>query len=353
MRISSGLAVSRIIIALLIVAILVVAVLTLALYSRGKNNPSPSLHSLDHTYFAYLLKNPTEESPVGIASYGISNNSGTLHFYRIDASEVEGIADVSAINAVTNWNYSIYPQYGILSCITCASLQMNVNAVVNTTSGQQIFWIQNTVSFFDTSTDSFLPAHGQIWNLTTIDANMSTGISGNGELGELDNQTDYGFGSFFAPTMSYNLPLSVKLVTSVQMIQNGVQIRLYDSPFGNGTFSPYGVAYMPIGNALSASIVVTPFVTYPWGYPNGLRPTFDSELVWTAYCCAQTTKFTEMDSSLSLSYLNSASGGFVPYPSYYTFGDVIETASNLRVVPIQTGGEVTIGQNNNSFLSSS
>jgi len=350
------------IIALIVVVILVAAVLGVILGLRllvGNKSPSSILNQ---TEFQYYLKNPTIASPIGIASYGIYNYSGSLRTYSINSSEVESVADVSALSAFTTWNDSISSSYSFLACVPCASLQMNVNVVAKTTNGFQSFWVQNWVSFSDTANHYALLVHGLIFNQTTINANVSLYSTGNGQISVLPfapefNNTVYGFGSFLEQSRNYSLPLVITLITSVQPYHDGIEVRLSDNPVGNGTFPPtfapnndtFGIVEIPINNVTSASIVVNGNVPIPWRYSNGFHPTYDSELVWTAYCCGQVTKFTEMDSNLSLMYMNS-SGRFVSYPSFYTFGEVVERGSNLRVIATQTGGQVVVGENNNTLL---
>jgi Thermopsin len=342
----------------LVGTLFVVAILGGAVALQSIDHSSPSLFNtskfLNETYFGYLLNNPTAPSPVGIAAYGLSNYSGSVRSYSIDSSEVVGEANVTALSPLTTWNNSVSPSGSFLSCVQCASLQMNVNAIVRTQEGEQVFWIQNLLSFSNTTKNIALRPIGMIWNQTTINADITPQTSGNGSpniLGQHNNIV-YGFGSFVGGTANYSLPLSIRLTTSIASNPNGISIVLSDYPFGDGTFSTgndsYGIASIPISNVISASIVVTPNTLYPWNN-SGIFPTLDSELVWTGYCCGQTTKFTAMSSNLFLSYLNSE-GHLVSYPSFYTFGDVIETASNLQVIPTVAGGQVVVGENNNSFV---
>lgn len=345
---------------LLIAGILVAAILFVVLELRwtGENKliGSPFNNSeqfLNETHFGYLINNSKAESPVGIATYGIYNYSGSLESYSINSSEIIGEANISSISAFTTWNDSIFPSFSALSCVQCASLQMNVNAIVRTKDGEQIFWIQNVLAFSNTSTDKVLKPEGIIWNLTTANSNMSTNTVGNGYRSPLGNNIVYSSTSFFnGQEVDYTLPLHVRMTTSIYADANGVTIQLSNHPFGNGTLSrdndTFLTAYFPSNNVISASIVVTTSL-YPWRYNTIGYPTFDSEIVWTGYCCGQTTKFVEMNSNLSLMYFDSE-GHLVWYPSFYTFGEVEETASNLRVIPIQGGGHVVTGENNNTYL---
>jgi len=355
-----GMSKTRKTIALGVLLLIVVAGIAVELprYVKGTPFKNPE-QFVAETDFGYYLSNPQKESPVGVASYGIYNNSGSLQTYSINSSEVVGKANISSIAALTTWDYGgvdYSPSFSSLACVDCASLQMNVNAIVQTSEGEQVFWIQNALPFANTATHQVLLPIGIVWNLTTANADITPYAIGTGSpspLGPLNNIV-YGFGSFLGPQTSYTLPLTVKMITSISSSTKGVNVSLSDVPFGNGTLAggdyTFGRVYIPISNVISASIVVTTSA-YPWRYNPGAYPTFNSELVWTGYCCAQTTEFTEMNSNLSLLYLNS-NGRLGPYPSVYSFGDVVETANNLRVIPTQTGGHVVTGENNNTYLGS-
>lgn len=229
---------------------------------------------------------------------------------------------------------------------------MNVNVVVTTAHGSELFWAQNVVPFANTTTQEVRDFDGLIFNETGSNANVTLDSYGNGRNGELNGKTTYAFGSFLGSTSNYSLPLDVRLTTSVDVYNAGIEIRMSDNPFGNGTFAAnndtFGIVHIPIRNVTSASIVVKPTL-WPWGQQIGNIESYDSDLVWAAYCCGQTTRFLEMNSTLALLYMDSANQ-LESYPSLYTFGYTGESATNLIVVPYQDGGRVMIGENNNSFL---
>jgi len=316
------------------------------------SQPFNSTRFLSLSYLEYMLGYPSDASPVGIAAYGIFNYSGSLRSYSINSSEVVGEANISAIATQTNWDNAIYPSYSSLACMQCASLQMNVNVVVETPFGNQIFWGQNVVPFSNTTSQRTLGHFGLIFNMTTSRANIGQNWYGNGSPGQLNGKTVYGFGSLRGSTTNYSLPLHVRLAISVEVYDGGIEIKMSNSPFGYGTFADnnntFGIVSIPIKNVTSASIVVMPSL-YPWQSNMGLYQSYDSDLVWAAYCCGQTTNFVEMNSSLSLQYLNSKNQ-LESYPSFYTFGYTGESATNLRVIPSLDGELVAIGQNNNSLL---
>ena len=348
-------------IAIILVAAILGVLFALNLTRRNNNNNiigSPFSNSdqfLNDTYFGLKLIYSNRESPVGIASYGIYNNSDSLRSYSINSSEVVGEANITTLAASTNWNYELSPSFNFLACVQCAGLQMNVNAILQTKQGEQVFWIQNGLPFLNTTTThKVLKPEGIVFNQTTINSAINVNAVGTGGVRSiLSNKIVFGSHSFGGAELNYTLPLSVKMTTSIHTDPNGVTISLSNDPFGGGILSrdnnTYLNVYLPISNVTSASLVVSTAL-FPWSYEyNYGYPTFDSELVWTGYCCAQTAKFTQMNSSLSLMYLNSE-GQFVSYPSFYTFGEVVETANNLRVIPTQDGGDVVIGDNNNTYL---
>jgi thermopsin len=328
----------------IILATTIVAIIY-EIHGNANNKSFDASYLLEDTLYGAYLNNSHIHSPVGIASYGVYNYSGSLRPYNITTEEVIGEANVSSLSPdATVWNHTLSP---LEPCNYCASLQLNLNVMVETSNGVQLFWIQNIVPFTNTVEDLTEYAAGQIYNMTTSNANFTANYQGNGILSQLGGQTLFQFGDYpaFGPTLNYSLPLKIKLVTQIEENKSGIVIHLYDEPFGNGTF---GTVYFPIANVTSAFIVASAYKLAPlapswWNY--------DAALVWASYCCFQTTKFQKMNSTLSLSYLNS-SGQLSPFPALYTFGsDTGESASNLIVTPTPSGAEVGVGDTtNNAFL---
>lgn len=322
-------------------------------YTSSSSTTFDAQPLLSHSYLGMYLNSPHSPSPVGIASYGLGNNSGSINPYVIRTSEVVGQANISSLSATTTWNDSIYPEDSFLACDQCATLQMNANVLVETSDGNQSFWVQNVVHFYSTSEHELSGLHGLIFNQTTPTSNMSANTSGTGLTGGL-NRTVYAFGSLGYSVGTYSLPLGITLKITVQVPKDyeGIRISLSDEPTSKAERyenSFNGTAYLPIINVTSAYVEVSPYSTVSNG-PNHLASNYDAELVWTAFCCGQTTKFVEMDSNMSLSYLNS-SGLFESFPSFYTFGsDTGESSVNLSVSQSNNAWSVTIGENDNMFL---
>lgn len=345
-------------------AVVLVALVLGTSYEVGLTR-APSKHTsfdvqplLSSTGFGFLLKRVGRPSPTGIASYGLYNDSGSIRPYAVSTTEVVGQASISALSTTTKWNDSTLPSTNIFRCDQCAALQMNVDVLVTTSHGNQSLWVQNVASFIDTSQRETGGVLGQIWNLTIPIANITDGSTGNGYIGKIvsagGTQTCYCFGYLGVVEGLYTLPLEITLTTSVQVPTNhsGIEVMISAAPFGvpgsQSDSSTLDRAYLPISNVTSAGIVVSPYMTIPFG-PNYSSGNYDAELVWTAYCCSQTTDFLEMNSSLSLSYLNSV-GQVVPFPSFYTFGETGESAANLSVSALPGGGQVQMGASNNTYL---
>lgn len=343
--------VSMIVAGAAIIVVVLGSAFEFGLIGNGPGSASFDVQPLLHSRFGLYLTSPTRPTPTGIASWGLYNESGSIRTYSISTTEVIGQANISTLEAVPNWNYSLYPQWAFYSCGPCAALLMNVVVLVNTSDGVQRFWVQNNVHFFSTSTVAGRPRQvgyvGELWNFTTPTSNLSRYASGTGMIGDYYNQSLYMFGSLLRPSGSYALPLSITLKTSVSFPNDtGVEVTLSDGPSVKEDYGVNftGTVFLPIKHVESAAIAVNPYLPSAPGIPAN-----DAELVWGGFCCFQAAKFDQMDSSLSLSYLN-AQGGVVPFPSFYTFGETGEFATNLSVTQTPGGGRVTIGTTNNTYL---
>ena len=176
---------SRIIASSILLVILIAAalgvLLELRLVSSSQKGSAfvDSAQFLNDTFFGYLLNYPRAKFPVGIASYGVYNYSGSHRSYSINSSEVVGDANISSIGAYTTWNDSIDTPHLSAACVYCATLQMNVNALVQTKHGEQVLWIQNVLAFSNTEARK-AHAYGLIFNMTMASSYITTEAIGNG-----------------------------------------------------------------------------------------------------------------------------------------------------------------------------
>jgi len=270
----------------------------------------------------YWLTDREQPLPVGVAAYGLSNQSGTYTPYVVQTDEVKGYFGISSLGA---YNSTFSSPYG-------ASLQLNVMLRVNTSSGGEDLWLQDVLQF-DTSS---LTAHllDNIWNESSMTSSISPlFISGAGQVSN-SNGTD--FYVYDSPSYTYSLPLSNILTITTQTESGGVSAQ-----FSYGT-SAYDNVTISVPGIVSSTITVTPY------YLTGSYLPFDAELVWGGAGGGEHTFFTQMSSQLALYYFDSA-GFRRPFPAVYTFGsETGEFADNLQTGLSSTTGDSVVSVGNGS-----
>jgi hypothetical protein len=312
------------------------------------------LSSLDGPYANYpvyyggslghFLNNPATPAPTGLAAFGLEKTASSIKPYVIQTSGVIGNAYISALSA---YNASLnIDRYG-------TTLQLNTMLMVNTSGAPQIFWLQNT-ALFDTKASLVEAPEDEIFNLTARYAPID--VVGGGSVAVLKNQTYYSLGT---SPYNYNLPLNLTLGIFVYATASGVVVNFYNSPFadlypvttnqtGCNTICAYyrsDSVKINIQNVRSAALVVTPYRLVLGYLPS------DTELTWGGPCCGFSTNFTQMQSSLSLAYINAA-GQQSYFPAYFSFGgDTGEYAANLVISRTTGGGTVAIGREKNALIS--
>ncbi len=289
----------------------------------------------------------------GIASYGITSNSGQLSAYQIQTSEVLGIASISKIMA---YNATLP---GGLSPST-AGLQLNVVANVSYDGNKtQVFWLQD-VAQFDTSAGYYY-LDDNIWNSSALDANISSSsISGNGEILVYTNangatQNVYAYAA--SNRISTNLPMNITLLIKTYIVDGHSMISFgYSQGFtvtdGKVSYKPHFYDNVSLNiNATNISIIVTPYYVAPSFIP------YDTEFVFGGPGNGASTYFESLNANLSLLYYNNAINGLSYFPSYYNFGeDTAESSDNLQTSILTNSFanvSVTTGTPNYGYVSSS
>jgi thermopsin len=267
-------------------------------------------------------------APIGIADYGVQNNSGIIKPYTERFSEIAGEATIYKIKAYNSTPPSGVSQYS-------ASLQLNSVLSVNTSAGTYYYWLQNVIMF--NTNNNTMQLLNDLWNLSSKNSVLySKDISGKGVLKLVGLDNVYIYGSNFR---SYSLPMAAYLFTRVSWSpdsvtvsygysRNPVSVNWYD----NVTIKESGVK--------SAYIVVN-------GYSMDPRGTFfDSELVFGGGGNGEYTYFSEMNASLSMWYV--LPNGSTEYPrALYGFGsDTMEMADDLTTEYINGVPWVSIGSGN-------
>lgn len=317
------------------------------------NHANAQSYDLNPHVQMYLNK-PQMPAPVGIASYGLYSTSDGYKPYAIETDRIIAKTTISELEAnailppqpntqayqnyVTGYlhmpTYSKCtsgPEYSVskTDVNNGANLQFNVIMIVKTADNPQIIWLQDTARFNTRSMTVNIP-HDIVANLTSPSSeNLAYG---NGKSASKNNSYYEYEGSCYR----YQLPLTIVYEIDVQKLTNNLVQVLFKN---NG--KTFDTVYLPIPNVESAHIIVA---------PNKHQIPFDAELVWTGYCCAQESTFTNMDSTLSM-YYKGKNGKMDIFPSLFTFGaETAETSTNLLVEKDPPHGHVVIGQNNNFFL---
>ena len=292
--------------------------------------------------------------PSGIASYGISNDSGMVVPYEIRTNEIVGLANISSLLS-NNPNASFYGDN-----VAGATLQLNVNLVVNLTNGlKDVYWVQNTPDFV-TSANTFALTDN-LWNNSDTAGVMSNESvsSTNAAKGAAvytsvtQGGTSYAY-IFGEDNVTYSTPLSFALIEN-ETVQNGAGVLVQ---FGfrllqNGTLasSPtywYDNVTIHAQNVQSAYFDVAGNATTPIG------SFYDAELVFAGEGNFETTQFLQMSASLGLFYQNQTTGILTSFPSFYSFGgDTGEAATNVSVVYSNGIGYLSVGNPNYAYLGKS
>ena len=266
---------------------------------------------------------PTEAT--GIASYGITNSSGTITPYEVQASSIVGLANISSILA----DNPDAERYG--SNVAGATLQLNTYLVVNDSGGeQQAYWIQNTPDF---STSLNLVSIGEdLWNFTTENSYFTnkTVTSTNPESGVFSGSVDYYLAE---DNTSYALPFNFALIENASVESGvGVLVRMGIDVLANGT-----TIGNPRVNWFDSITFHDPSALKSYFDVNGNQTplaggSYDSELVFAGEGNGEPTTFTKLDSALGLFYQRAAGGVLYSFPSYYGFGvSTAESTYNLAV----------------------
>jgi len=292
----------------------------------------------------------------GIASFGISNSSGTVSSYQVQTSQVVGLASISSFQVST------FDAYRYDTHTSGATLQLNAMLVVNDsgTQSQKVYWVQNVPDFVTAA--SQVSFGDEIWNntdttgflsnQTITSTNFANGgfvyNSGTGRFSTGPNLYAYSMNN-----ATYRLPLDFGMMVKATVIP------------GTGVLVQSGYRVLSNGSAISSPTVWYDNVTihdtaasaaYFDVTGNASTPTghyYDAELVFAGEGNLETAHFIELNATLGLFYQN-AKGQLASYPTYYGFGgDTGESADDLVVTYANGLAQVSPGINPNySYLGS-
>jgi thermopsin len=265
--------------------------------------------------------------PLGIASFGVSNDSGNIRYFMIKTKEVLGFFNVSVIRS--NSSCLDYP-YG-------ASLQLNSVVLSKNAIENYTFWIQNVI-LFNTS-DNKISFIDNVWNFSSLCSPLTA--IGNGKIYNSSQGQVYIYSTNWK---SLEYPFSGYLLENVSQGENYLKLSFGYVIIENGTlYLPKIIWFdnvtIPV-NVSSSFIMVAPTLT-----PEG-RP-YDVELVFGGPGDGSVSYFSKINASLALFYNNSKVTSF---PSIYDFGLVTAEKSAGIHVSLSKEVNVYVGNANPMFL---
>jgi len=271
----------------------------------------------------------------GIASFGISNSSGTVSSYEVRTSQIVGTAKISSFQVDTA-NAS---QYGVNT--SGASLQLNAMLVVNDAGSlsQKVYWVQNVPDFVTAA--SKVSFGDEIWNNTDNTGFLSnqtitsTNVQNGGFVYQSGTGGQSGGPNLYAFVMnnaSYVLPFDFGLLAKAAVLpKTGVLVQLGYRLLSNGTTVSSSTNWFDNVTIVDPSAQTAYFDVSG----NSTTPTghyYDAELVFAGEGNLESAYFTQLNATLGLFYQNATSGALSSFPTYYGFGgDTGEAASNLVV----------------------
>jgi thermopsin len=292
----------------------------------------------------------TAPEPSGIASFGLTNQSGIDEPYAIRSTDVVGFASVSSLGAYNSSAWSVQ------SHVSGAGLQLNSELVVNGAGdGSQVYWCQNTPDFVTSA--SQLELADNIWNLSSsVGLMANSSITSEGGGGYVYSYQQGGTTQYYYDheglNSTYSLPIGMVLFLN-STVEPGTGVLVQVGAHLTGTF-PGGVRG---GGWFDNVTIHDPAVRSAYFLTSGNDTApggsyYDTELVWGGEANGEATTFTQMASSLGLFYANGTSTMLSAFPSYFSFGlETAESADNLRVAYVGDGQvRVVAGKANYDYL---
>jgi thermopsin len=293
--------------------------------------------------------------PTGIASFGLTNQSGTDSPYSVRATDVIGVAKISALQA-----YNATAESTMQIPDSAISLQLNSNIVLDESGGNsQVYWLQNTPVFVTVTSQVQLADN--IWNSTgTGNVLNANGITSEGGLGSIYTDTYEGTTEYYydyeGVNSTYSLPMGLILLenSTVEpgqgvLVQFGARVIDQGAPANQPRDDWFDNVTIHAPTVQSAYLLTSGNDTEPGGL------FYDTEFVFAGDASSESTNFTAMDSELGLYYTNGTSSpSLTSFPSYFSFGwDTAESADDLRVTYPENGvAQLSVGTPDYDYLGS-
>ena len=290
-------------------------------------NPSNASVMVNYSYGTIpinpFLSYSGPPAPIGLADYGVLNESGSLVPYEVLTNEVVGTASIYYINVSSSEPRNSAPPHA-------ASLQLNVVLQVNSTKGRYAYWLQNVVAI-DTSSMTY-DVIDNVWNMSSPNATLSnSSIRGSGSVAASPSGYFYWYGY---ANQSYSLPLNIKLVTWIQTLDSGVVIHF---AYYNGSKEiNYDNVTIPVQNPRAA-------ITINGYHMVGEGPYYyDAELVLGGDGNGSEAIINDINASLHLYYLINDSYS-LPRGIYVFGSNTAETVDGVNSIYENGGTQLVQG----------
>jgi thermopsin len=287
--------------------------------------------------------------PTGIASYGLTNQSGIDAPYAIASTDVIGVASVSSINAYNSTAESAGENP------SGATLQLNSVLVVDEKGGgTQAYWCQNTPDFVTSASQVALADN--VWNYSASGFLSNDSITSEGGGGYvstfLQNGTTEYYYAYGESNSSYSLPLGlVLLINATAEPGTGVLVQFGAWLTGGTLGARTGTDWFDNVTIHDPTATGAYFFT-AGNYTTPLGTFYDTELVFGGEGGGEATNFMQLGANLGLFYANSTNDRVNTFPSYFSFGlDTAEAADNVMVRYLGNGtARVSVGTPNYDYL---
>ncbi|BBG26175.1 thermopsin family protease [Sulfuracidifex tepidarius] len=238
-----------------------------------------------------------EDMPMGLASYGVMNDSGNVTTYEINTSSLLGYVNISQIRTL-NSSQDLANPYS-------ASIQLN--GVVS--NGDQQYFIQNVI-YMNTFNDTYYLTMN-VFNVS-LDENSLIYVSSTSVK------------EFTFPFVGY-LVLNVSQTNGESVMRSGFVNLTSEKTYWFSNYSVKGIFDFLVNGK-----------NYTPGNVSRSGLFYDAELVIGGGGNGEVTSLKSYNGWLALLYLNGTR--YVSFPSYYSFGaDTKEGVDNMHVVYLGSG----------------
>jgi len=317
-------------------------------YAFGKTaNATLDLSILPNNPFGFgPLPQP---EPSGIASYGLTNQSGVDTPYAVASTDVAGVASIASISAYNSTAESAGQNP------SGATLQLNSVLVIRERGGgNQVYWCQNTPDFVTAASQVALGDN--VWNYSASgflsnDSVTSEGGGGSVSTFQQNGQTQY-FYAFGETNSTYSLPLGVVLLMNATTEPGTGVLVQFGARMTGITMGQRPGTYWFDNVTIHDPAAEDAYFFTAGNYTTPLETFYDTELVFGGEGGGEATSFTQLSAALGLYYANGTSSRVEAFPSYFSFGgDTAESADNVRVTYLGSGdAKLSVGTPNYDYL---